>query len=110
MLGLKQTHELAGSQNDVDIVGAAATHGEQGSLAFLGNAGHYGNRADLLGLQALLLGEVGFQNSAKNLLGRFSGGQVGHERRVFFGHIADPAGAAGGEHGPTIAFRVLQAL
>ena len=110
MLGTQQADKLAGGEYDIYIMGTAAAHREEGSFAFFGNAGHDGNRADFLRLQALLLCKIGFCQRTENLLRRFGGGKVRHKVRVSFVDIAYPAGAAGGEHRPAMVLRILQML
>ena len=110
VLGTQQADKLACGEYDIYIMGTAAAHREESGLAFFGNAGHDGNRADFLRLQALLLCKIRFCQRTENLLRRFGGGKVRHEVRMSFVDIAYPAGAAGGEHRPTVVLRILQVL
>ena len=110
VLGTQQADKLARGEYNIYIMGAAAAHREESGLAFFGNAGHDGNRADFLRLQALLLCKIGFCQRTENLLRRFGGRKVRHEVRMSFVYIAYPAGAAGGEHRPAVVLRLLQML
>ena len=63
-----------------------------------------------MGVQALLLSKVALGDGAEHLLGRLGGGQVIHILGILALHEADPAGAAGSEHGPCVISLVGETL
>ena len=62
-----------------------------------------------MGIHADLLREEALGDGAEHGLGRFCGGKVGRVFRVLGFHEAHPAGAAGGEHGPSVLIPVGEA-
>ena len=111
MLAAHHARQLPGRQDDVDIrVTTGVIHVGNCTFALFGNAGHDGDDEDLVRVDPQLLGKVALSHRAEHLLGRFRCGQAVHILRELGLDKADPAGAAGGEHGPLVLACVGEAL
>ena len=110
MFSFNQACQFASGEDDVNVRYATATHGEQCCFALFRYAGHNGDGADVLSINAFLLSKVGFSQGTEDLLRTLGAGKVGEERRIFFAYVAYPARTAGGEHGPRMFITFSQAF
>ena len=98
--------QLPGGQHNVHIRVAAGVMSCSGSVhsAFLAMQGMMETTKILCGSDAQLLGKVALRHRAEHLLGGFRRGEAS-PRSPGTGIFTkpDPAGAAGGEHGPLVA-------
>ena len=91
-------------------VAAGVVHLRALALGLLGGAGHDGDHEHLVGVDAHLLGEIALGHRAEHLLGGLGGGEAVRIGGILALQEADPAGAAGGEHGPAVLAPVGEAL
>ncbi len=96
---LDEIAELTGCENAVNISVAVYFHLGTLFLELLCGAGHNGYNEDILGINAVLLSEVGLDDSAFHLVGGLAGGQVINLIAIVVLAVVNPSGRAGGDHG-----------
>lgn len=93
--GLYHADKLLGGENGIDLGLAVMLELLAVCLELLGGAGHYGKVEVVHAVVLLALDDDGGQH----VHGRTAGGDIGHDLGILCFNKADPAGAAGGEHG-----------
>ena len=90
--------QLAGGDDDIHIRHAVMTQLGAGGLELLGHAGHDRYGHDVLGIDAVLLGEVALDDRAQHLVRGLAAGQVGQALRIELLAELYPARRTGGYH------------
>ena len=107
MLRPHQSGEFSCSKYNVHICASSgAVHIGKRCLHFFGDTGHNGNTAYFPGIRTDFFCKIAFGHGAEHLLRRFCRGKVICHVGILGFEETYPGRAAGGEHGPSLLFRI----